>query len=161
MSSSLHNIFPSKISNGSCSSDSSTEPPALTDPVSSSSPSSSMALQINPTNLGLHSNSLLPPTPLSSPRALALRSPGTIICSRRRRNLHICRSSLVDEVEGTSSFTEPETQLIEALIGVQGRGRSASPEQLKVSAVAYCIFQIVSTSIRAVSFELNVFDWLL
>ncbi|XP_065861730.1 probable plastid-lipid-associated protein 12, chloroplastic isoform X2 [Euphorbia lathyris] len=30
------------------------------------------------------------------------------------------------------SFTEPETQLIEALIGIQGRGKSASPHQLQV-----------------------------
>lgn len=30
-------------------------------------------------------------------------------------------------------FTEPETNLIEALLGVQGRGRGVSPKQLLVS----------------------------
>ncbi|XP_010265928.1 PREDICTED: probable plastid-lipid-associated protein 12, chloroplastic isoform X3 [Nelumbo nucifera] len=38
-------------------------------------------------------------------------------------------SSLVEEQQ--VSFTEPESALVDALIGVQGRGRSASPEQLK------------------------------
>ncbi|PKI73602.1 hypothetical protein CRG98_005976, partial [Punica granatum] len=90
-----------------------------------------MAIQINPTHLRLHSSSPLPSTPLSSLRALALGCPRSIGCSQGRRNLHICRSSVVDEWERTSSFTEPETQLIEALLGIQGRGRSASPEQLK------------------------------
>lgn len=40
-------------------------------------------------------------------------------------------SSLADKQQ-TASFTEPEAALIEGLIGIQGRGRSASAQQLKV-----------------------------
>lgn len=51
-----------------------------------------------------------------------------------RYNTHIrlrCRSSLVDEQQKeVVSFSEPEKSLIEALIGVQGRGRSVSSQQL-------------------------------
>ncbi|XP_068640175.1 probable plastid-lipid-associated protein 12, chloroplastic [Aristolochia californica] len=48
------------------------------------------------------------------------------------RKLVCCRisSSLVDEQQQLS-VTEPEAVLIEGLIGIQGRGRSASPQQLK------------------------------
>ncbi|KAL4271569.1 hypothetical protein GQ457_13G010990 [Hibiscus cannabinus] len=45
-----------------------------------------------------------------------------------RKTLRICRSSLVNEQQ--ASFTDQEKQLIDALIGIQGRGRSASPRQL-------------------------------
>ncbi|XP_022987046.1 probable plastid-lipid-associated protein 12, chloroplastic isoform X2 [Cucurbita maxima] len=51
-----------------------------------------------------------------------------------RYNTHIrlrCRSSLVDEQQKeVVSFSEPENSLIEALIGVQGRGRAVSSQQL-------------------------------
>lgn len=40
------------------------------------------------------------------------------------------RRALVDEQELQVSFTEQENSLIEALVGIQGRGRSASPQQL-------------------------------
>ncbi|KAK4791495.1 hypothetical protein SAY86_031908 [Trapa natans] len=91
-----------------------------------------MALHINPMNIRLLSSSLAHSTRSSTPRTLVLRSPGSSRGGQRGRNFfHICRSSLVDELEGTSAFTAPEAQLIEALIGIQGRGRSASPEQLK------------------------------
>lgn len=42
--------------------------------------------------------------------------------------------SVLDEEqqqEEEFSFTEPESRLIEALIGIQGRGRSASPKQIE------------------------------
>ncbi|KAK8649238.1 hypothetical protein V6N13_129971 [Hibiscus sabdariffa] len=45
-----------------------------------------------------------------------------------RKTLRICRSSLVNQQQ--ASFTDQEKQLIDALIGIQGRGRSASPRQL-------------------------------
>ncbi|KAJ9183107.1 hypothetical protein P3X46_007014 [Hevea brasiliensis] len=48
-----------------------------------------------------------------------------------RRGLHVCRSSLAEEQQQTISFSEPETHLINALIGIQGRGKSASPQQLQ------------------------------
>ncbi|RZC83276.1 hypothetical protein C5167_046058 [Papaver somniferum] len=58
-------------------------------------------------------------------------SPGRI-----RRRLYLSSQisgSLIKEEEEQQQvlFTEPETQLIEALIGIQGRGRDASSQQLK------------------------------
>ncbi|XP_002528121.2 probable plastid-lipid-associated protein 12, chloroplastic [Ricinus communis] len=47
-----------------------------------------------------------------------------------RKGIHVCQSSLVDEQQQIS-FTEHETHLIDALIGIQGRGKSASPQQLQ------------------------------
>ncbi|WCJ32419.1 Plastid-lipid associated protein PAP / fibrillin family protein [Euphorbia peplus] len=45
----------------------------------------------------------------------------------------ICSSLNVDQQQQNQfSFTQPETQLIEALIGIQGRGKSATPQQLEV-----------------------------
>lgn len=43
--------------------------------------------------------------------------------------------ALVDEQQQQQqvSFTEEENSLVEALIGIQGRGRSASPQQLTVT----------------------------
>ncbi|GMY21124.1 probable plastid-lipid-associated protein 12, chloroplastic isoform X1 [Fagus crenata] len=38
-------------------------------------------------------------------------------------------STIVDNQQ-LVSFNEPENQLIDALIGIQGQGRSASPQQL-------------------------------
>ncbi|KAJ8760150.1 hypothetical protein K2173_011006 [Erythroxylum novogranatense] len=46
-----------------------------------------------------------------------------------RRGTHVCQSSLVEEKQEVS-FTEPENQLINALIGIQGRGKSATSRQL-------------------------------
>lgn len=41
--------------------------------------------------------------------------------------------SLVDQQQQLDvSFSEEENSLIEALLGIQGRGRSASPQQLQV-----------------------------
>ncbi|OAY54630.1 probable plastid-lipid-associated protein 12, chloroplastic [Manihot esculenta] len=48
-----------------------------------------------------------------------------------RRGLHVSRSSLVEEQQQSISFSKPETHLIDALIGIQGRGKSASPQQLQ------------------------------
>ncbi|KAI3995629.1 hypothetical protein MKX01_023374 [Papaver californicum] len=55
---------------------------------------------------------------------------------RKRRSLYFSRQisgSLIKDEEDQRQvlFTEPETQLIEALIGIQERGRSASSQQLK------------------------------
>ncbi|XVE78796.1 hypothetical protein DITRI_Ditri14bG0006800 [Diplodiscus trichospermus] len=52
-----------------------------------------------------------------------------------RKSLRVCRCSLVNEQqqqqqEEQASFTEQEKQLIDALIGIQGRGRTAAPQQL-------------------------------
>ncbi|XVF69745.1 hypothetical protein PTKIN_Ptkin11bG0106400 [Pterospermum kingtungense] len=47
-----------------------------------------------------------------------------------RKSFRICHSSLVNQQQQEASFTEEEKQLIDALIGIQGRGRSASPHQL-------------------------------
>lgn len=48
----------------------------------------------------------------------------------------LCQCSVLNqqqkEEEEKTSFSEPENQLIEALIGIQGRGRSASRQQLNV-----------------------------
>lgn len=57
------------------------------------------------------------------------------ICARR---IGILKCSLVDQqekepvVEEASEFSKEEFDLIDALIGIQGRGRSASPQQLQV-----------------------------
>ncbi|KAK5811414.1 putative plastid-lipid-associated 12, chloroplastic -like protein [Gossypium arboreum] len=48
-----------------------------------------------------------------------------------RKPLHTCRCSLVNEQQQQQApFTDQEKQLIDALIGIQGRGKSASPQQL-------------------------------
>lgn len=50
--------------------------------------------------------------------------------------------SVLDEEqqqEEEFSFTEPENRLIEALIGIQGRGRSASPKQIEVCCLVVLI----------------------
>ncbi|KMT14377.1 hypothetical protein BVRB_4g071570 [Beta vulgaris subsp. vulgaris] len=57
---------------------------------------------------------------------------------RKNSNFRIYSSSLTNETEEEGiiskpncKFTEDENRLVEALIGIQGRGRSASPQQLK------------------------------
>ena len=50
-----------------------------------------------------------------------------------RKSLFICRCSLVNEQQQQQAFfTVHEKQLIDALIGIQGRGRAASPQQHNV-----------------------------
>ncbi|XP_015942298.1 probable plastid-lipid-associated protein 12, chloroplastic isoform X3 [Arachis duranensis] len=58
--------------------------------------------------------------PSSSPSSFGSSSP------KLRKDRLVFRSSTVEQV----SFTESENSLIEALLGIQGRGRSSSPNQL-------------------------------
>uniref|UniRef100_A0A7N0U2V2 Plastid lipid-associated protein/fibrillin conserved domain-containing protein n=1 Tax=Kalanchoe fedtschenkoi TaxID=63787 RepID=A0A7N0U2V2_KALFE len=75
------------------------------------------------------------PTP--APESRRRQSPTTSFNSNysvhnaRRKLRPISSSSLVDTQREEAAFTEPESRLIEALIGIQGRGRSAAPRQLK------------------------------
>ncbi|KAE8697761.1 putative plastid-lipid-associated protein 12 [Hibiscus syriacus] len=62
------------------------------------------------------------------PTTLALNFNFKPFASPIHKTLRICRCSLVNEQQ--ASFTEQEEQLINALIGIQGRGRTASPRQL-------------------------------
>lgn len=68
---------------------------------------SRMALKL--VNLGFHSSIPCSPRPL--------------------KDRFVVRCSKVEQI----SFTESENSLIEALLGIQGRGRSSSPQQLNVS----------------------------
>lgn len=54
--------------------------------------------------------------------------------SRNCRTLRIScsSSSTVTDQTQQSSFNDAELKLIDALIGIQGRGKSASPKQLNV-----------------------------
>jgi len=65
-------------------------------------------MALNLLNLGFHPSTLVSPKPLKDRFVLG--------CSR------------VQQI----SFTESENSLIEALLGIQGRGRSSSPQQLNV-----------------------------
>ncbi|MCD7447115.1 putative plastid-lipid-associated protein 12, chloroplastic [Datura stramonium] len=49
----------------------------------------------------------------------------------KKRFLLLCSVADQKEAKVCSSFTKEENALIEALIGIQGRGRSASPQQLQ------------------------------
>ncbi|WOL05973.1 putative plastid-lipid-associated protein 12, chloroplastic [Canna indica] len=49
---------------------------------------------------------------------------------RRPTSFRPVSSSLVEQ-GGKISFTDPEAALVEALVGIQGRGRAASPRQLQ------------------------------
>ncbi|KAI6685925.1 hypothetical protein NL676_031838 [Syzygium grande] len=82
---------------------------------------------------GLQFNTAAPSPALLAPQILDRRSPKSVRCrrSRGRDGSVACRSSLVGEQQEASPFTDPEAQLIEALIGIQGRGRSATPRQLQ------------------------------
>ncbi|KAB2016380.1 hypothetical protein ES319_D08G092800v1 [Gossypium barbadense] len=78
---------------------------------------------------------LWPPSNLQ--RNLALNSPPKLFNFKPsathsiRKTLHTCRCSLVNEQQQQqASFTDQEKQLVDALIGIQGRGKSASPQQL-------------------------------
>ncbi|KAJ9697840.1 hypothetical protein PVL29_007118 [Vitis rotundifolia] len=86
-----------------------------------------MAIEI--ANLGFQLNPLPTLSPVFVPRTVLKSSKR---CRFDRRNLLLLRppaSSLVDE-QPQVSFTEPENRLIDSLVGIQGRGRSASPQQL-------------------------------
>ena len=67
-----------------------------------------ITMALNLLNLGFHPSTLVSPKPLKDRFVLG--------CSR------------VQQI----SFTESENSLIEALLGIQGRGRSSSPQQLNV-----------------------------
>ncbi|KAL3751075.1 hypothetical protein ACJRO7_011965 [Eucalyptus globulus] len=83
---------------------------------------------------GLQFNAVTPSPALLAPQSLGRCSPTKSVKCRRSRGrggLVPCRSSLVGEQQEASPFTDPEAQLIEALIGIQGRGRSATPQQVQ------------------------------
>uniref|UniRef100_A0A453CTR8 Uncharacterized protein n=1 Tax=Aegilops tauschii subsp. strangulata TaxID=200361 RepID=A0A453CTR8_AEGTS len=71
----------------------------------------------------------LPPSyePPSSP------SFGTTYGRHSRRRPRLCRrgAPLLAVAAGEVSYTEPEEALLEALVGVQGRGRAVAPRQLQ------------------------------
>ncbi|KAJ7979041.1 Plastid-lipid associated protein PAP / fibrillin family protein [Quillaja saponaria] len=79
--------------------------------------------QFNHINLNVNLNPTFSFTPTTL-RFIKFIKPSDI--SHNRKTRIVSRSSLVEQI----SFTEPEISLIDALIGVQGRGRSASPQQL-------------------------------
>ncbi|XP_038977878.1 probable plastid-lipid-associated protein 12, chloroplastic isoform X3 [Phoenix dactylifera] len=76
--------------------------------------------------LPLPSYRLSTPFPPSAPRPRNLFPKA----HRRRPYLRPISSSLL-EGEQQLSFTEPEAVLLESLLGIQGRGRAASPQQLQ------------------------------
>nr|UWI82204.1 putative plastid-lipid-associated protein 12 [Populus tomentosa] len=57
------------------------------------------------------------------------------------KKTHVCQSSLVDEQQQQISFNEQENQLINALVGIQGRGKSASPQQLNEVGLAVKVLE--------------------
>lgn len=100
--------------------------------------------------MALKANALRPP--FFSPQTPSL--PSLTRYHRHHRNIPLrCQSSLVDEQQKeVVSFSEPENSLVEALIGVQGRGRSVSSHQLTVICFAYffilCLLVFISIQIR-------------
>ncbi|KAK1680585.1 hypothetical protein QYE76_041433 [Lolium multiflorum] len=57
---------------------------------------------------------------------------GTSYGWRSRRQLRLCPLLAASSVAGgEASYTEPEEALLEALVGVQGRGRAVAPRQLQ------------------------------
>ncbi|KAB1227938.1 putative plastid-lipid-associated protein 12, chloroplastic [Morella rubra] len=89
-----------------------------------------MALKVYTTNLGFQWSPRPTLSPMSSSRTFRCKSPNLFDSNcRSRRNVVVNASNLADEQQQVS-FTGPENQLIEALLGIQGRGRSASPQQL-------------------------------
>lgn len=89
----------------------------------------------NLTNLStvpFHLSTRRPQPTFSPPETLRrLRNSSTI---RTTTSLTRPRFALLDEQQGQGlvSFTDEENSLVEALVGIQGRGRSASPQQLAV-----------------------------
>lgn len=90
-----------------------------------------MFLKVYTSNLGFQSNPVPTFSPIFNPRTLPFKTPKLFESSSGHRNVFVYRSNVVDKQQ-LVSFNEPENQLIEALIGIQGRGRSASPQQLSV-----------------------------
>ncbi|KAI9196954.1 hypothetical protein LWI28_028501 [Acer negundo] len=85
-----------------------------------------MAVTFHATNTGLHLNAH---PPFSSRKSLPCSSSKLFKSSPKRKTcVVVIRSSVVQEQD--ISFTDEENQLVDALIGIQGRGRSASPQQL-------------------------------
>jgi hypothetical protein len=67
-----------------------------------------------------------------SPRASASCAPsiwGALPQLRRRRALALAASSVA--AAEAEAYTEPELVLLEALLGIQGRGRAVAPRQLQ------------------------------
>ncbi|GAB2276963.1 Probable plastid-lipid-associated protein 12, chloroplastic [Dionaea muscipula] len=100
---------------------------------------SSVVCRMETANLGLRLPQLPPPlSPLLNPRAPSSDTP-SLRCLRKPNKFRIpsssSSSSLVNpdqqQRRGQLKFTDDENRLIEALIGIQGRGRSASPQQFK------------------------------
>lgn len=89
-----------------------------------------MALKFHITNVNFHfctcSSSF-------SRSTLAFSSSKLYNCSQNRTNGLVAQSSLTDQQQ--LAFTGEENQLIDALIGIQGRGRSASARQLNVRTI--------------------------
>ncbi|KAK3205023.1 hypothetical protein Dsin_019069 [Dipteronia sinensis] len=87
-----------------------------------------MALTFHATNTSLHLNAH---PPFSSGKSLPCSSSKLFKSSPKRKTcVVVIRSSVVQEQD--ISFTDEENQLVDALIGIQGRGRSASSQQLNV-----------------------------
>ncbi|KAK2641385.1 hypothetical protein Ddye_023148 [Dipteronia dyeriana] len=85
-----------------------------------------MVLTFHATNTSLHLNAH---PPFSSRKSLPCSSPKLFKSSPKRKTcVVVIRSSVVQEQD--ISFTDEENQLVDALIGIQGRGRSVSPQQL-------------------------------
>lgn len=79
----------------------------------------------------LPSNSTPSPTPLPLGHTVRFSNPH---CMKRVSTRAEATSTVAARGgEGERlAFTDPEVRLIEGLLGVQGRGRSATPQQLKV-----------------------------
>lgn len=101
----------------------------------------------NPVSPAAPNLAKLPATPfqLSSGRRPqpSFSPPATL--RRPRTSLARPRFALLDEQQQRQqalvSFTDEENSLIEALLGIQGRGRSASPQQLTVIPMLHCYCQ--------------------
>jgi hypothetical protein len=82
-------------------------------------------------------------------------SPNPSKFGSRESNSFVFRCSQVEQL----SITESENSLIEALVGIQGRGRSTSPQQLNVSislslALSFLLSHFISViSICFISFS--------
>ena len=85
--------------------------------------------------------------------------------SRRIVILQPLSCSLVDErkqkeLEDNFSFNEKENSLVDALIGIQGRGRSASPQQLQVQLSLSLEFKHICSDVHVKSLHLkDIFGW--
>lgn len=69
---------------------------------------------------------------LNPPRALLSRPFGRKIRRLSLKCSLVGQQQVEEEVSKTTAFTEEENALINALIGIQGRGRSTSSSQLQV-----------------------------